>query len=166
MIRVAGLLLVLAVVSACDTSNYAFKIDKSIEVVQPKARTEVSVPVMVRWTDSKAPTAMKVAPTDPSARYYALFVDVAPMGPGKRLASLVEDSDTCELAKGCPTASALADAGVHLSATPSLELEFIADRRPSSRGDTKDTHQVTIVRMQGDKRVGETAFRQTFFVRR
>jgi hypothetical protein len=45
-------------------------------------------------------------------------------------------------------------------------LDFIADRRPSSHSDTKDTHEVTIVRMRGDKRVGETAFRRTFFVAR
>jgi hypothetical protein len=166
MRRVAALLLVLAVVSGCDTSNYAFTIDESITIVQPRSRTDVSLPVTVRWTDSKAAAGMKVAPTDPAASYYAVFVDVAPMGPGKRLASLVEDSDTCELAQGCPSASQLADAGVHLAATPSVELEFVADRRPSSREDTKDTHQVTIVRMRGDKRVGETAFRQTFFVRR
>ena len=166
MRAVAGLVVVLALVTGCDTSNYAFKIDESIEVVQPTSRAEVSLPVAVRWTDKKAAAGMKVAPTDPSAAYYAVFVDVAPMGPGRRLASLVEDSDECELAKGCPNATALADVGVYLTATPSLELEFIADRRPSSRDDTKDTHQVTIVRMQGDKRVGETAFRQTFFVRR
>lgn len=164
--RVAGLLLTVAVVSGCDTSNYAFKIDNSIKVVAPKARAEVSIPVRIVWTDRKRPANLRVAPTDPTANYYAVFLDVAPMGPGKRLASLVEHSDKCLLSKGCPTPAQLSDAGVHLTATTSVLLEFVADRRPSSHGDTKDTHEVTIVRMRGDRRIGETAFRQTFFVRR
>jgi hypothetical protein len=166
MRRVAGLLVLIAVVSGCDTSNYAFKIDTSIKVVAPKARTDVSIPVRIAWTDSKAPVDLRLDPTDPLASYYAVFLDAAPMAPGKRLASLVEHSSQCRLSEGCPTAQQLADAGVHLSATTSIVLDFVADRRPSSHGDTKDTHEVTIVRMRGDKRVGETAFRRTFFVAR
>ena len=166
MKAVVGLLLALAMVTGCDTSNYAFKVDNSIKITQPKARTEVTVPVTIRWTDAKSVAGMRVDPKDPTASYYAVFLDAAPMGPGRRLASLVEHSDRCKLSAGCPTTNQLSDAGVHLTAAPSAVLEFVADRRPSSHGDTKDTHDVTIVRMLGDKRVGETAFRQTFFVRR
>jgi hypothetical protein len=164
--RLAGLLLAIMVVSGCDTSNYAFKIDTSIKVVAPRARSDVSIPVRIAWTDSEPPANLRLDPTDPAATYYAVFLDTAPLGPGKRLATLVEHSNQCRLSEGCPTAQQLADAGVHLSAQPSVLLDFVADRRPSSHGDTKDTHEVTIVRMRGDKRVGETAFRRTFFVAR
>lgn len=164
------LILVLVVAFAasagCDTSNFAFKIDKSIEVVAPQARQEVSLPLTIRWTDSKPPTTLKLAPRDSDAGYYGVFLDAAPLGPGKTLRSLLPKSTVCDAAQGCPTADQLAEVGAYLTAKPELVLEFVADLRPTSRGESKDTHEVTIVRMRGDKRVAETAFRQTFFVRR
>lgn len=164
--RLAGLLLVLVVTSGCDTSNYAFKIDNSIKILAPQSRSEVGIPANVRWTDSKQPPNLRVAPADPTAEYYAVFLDKAPMPPGKRLASLVENNEQCKLSEGCPSREQLAEVGVRLTAKTTVMLDFIADRRPSSRSDTNDIHEVTIVRMRGDRRVGETAFRRTFFVAR
>lgn len=163
---IAGLLALLALVTACDTSNYAFKIDESIKLVQPRAREEVSLPVTLRWTDAKRPLGGKVAPRDPVAEYYAVFVDRAPMSPGKTLASLIKGPPPCRPSKGCPTSAQLSDLSVFLTAAPALSLEFLTDLRSTSRGNQKDPHEVTIVRMRGDKRVGEAAFLQNFFVRR
>ena len=166
MRRVASLLVLLSLVAACDTSNYAFKVDESIRIVQPQARTTVPLPVTIRWTDSKPPANLRLDPKDPTAAYYAVFVDESPLAPGRRLETLVPGDTPCEVSDGCPTETQLSDAGTYLTAETSLLLEFIADLRPTSRGNTKDTHEVTIVRMRGDKRVGEAAFRQTFFVQR
>jgi hypothetical protein len=154
------------VLSACDTSNYAFKVDKSIHIVEPAARSDVPLPVSLQWTDERPPSALRVAPDDPSAEYYAVFLDRSALGPGKRLASLVDDKELCRQTAGCPSVAQLADLRVFLTATPSLLIEFVADRRASKRGDSKDVHEVAIVRMRGDKRVGEAAFLQTFFVKR
>jgi len=164
--RLAGLLLAPVLLAGCDTSNYAFKIDESIKIVQPKARAEVPLPVQVSWTDTRSPAHLRVDPRDSQAEYYAVFMDRSALGPGKRLSSLIDDRQQCEPAKGCPTAAQLADLRVYLVAAPSLLLEFVADLRASKRGDSKDVHEVTIVRMRGDKRIGESAFLQTFFVRR
>lgn len=154
---------------ACDTSNYAFKVDNSIEIVEPSARADVSVPVTIRWTDERPPADAKVAPADADAEYYAIFLDQAPMGPGKDLESLLDRGPRgtrCIPRQPCPTTEQLATLGVHLAAETTMLLEFVADLRPSDRGDSKDKHEVIIVRMRGDRRVGESAFLQTFFVTR
>ncbi|MDP9182067.1 MAG: hypothetical protein M3P04_04740 [Actinomycetota bacterium] len=166
MRRATLLLLAPLLLSGCDTSNYAFKVDESIDIVEPAARADVSLPVTLRWTDERPPTALRVAPKDPTAEYYAVFLDRAALGPGKRLASLVDDKDLCRQTPGCPSVTQLSDLRVFLTATPSLLVEFVADRRASKRGDSKDVHEVAVVRMRGDKRVGEAAFLQTFFVKR
>lgn len=163
---VALALTALALTAGCDTSNYAFKVDKTIKVVAPKARQQVGLPVVVRWTDTRAPQGLRVAPTDPKANYYAIFLDRVALGPGKRLTSLIKGQVECASIKGCPTVAQLAEVRVFLSAKPQVSLEFVADLRTTTRGNTKDVHEVTIVRMRGDHRIGETAFLQTFFVRR
>jgi hypothetical protein len=166
MKHVLAALALVGMAVGCDTSNYAFKVDKSISIVEPAARADVSLPVTLRWTDEKPPAAARVAPSDPQAEYYAVFLDRAALAPGKRLISLVEDEDLCRQTSGCPSTQQLSDLRVFLTATPSLLLEFVADRRASKRGDSKDVHEVAIVRMRGDKRMGEAAFLQTFFVKR
>lgn len=130
---VAGAVLLL---SGCNTQGYAFRVDESIDVVAPKARSTVNLPVTIRWTDENAATADR----------YGVFVDRAPIAAGRRLKERDRD--------------------VYLTDTPRLTLELLDDLRPSTRGSSKDPHEVTIVRMQGDRRVGEAAFRVTFFVRR
>ena len=166
MRRLAGVLVLLAFIAACDTSNYAFTIDKTIEIVAPPARTEVPLPVAIRWRDDEPPDNGRVDPQDPEAEYYAVFLDRTPLGPGERLSSLVEEADECATTKGCPSAEQLGDMQVFLTAEPSVTLEFVADLRTTTRGDTKDVHEVTVVRMRGDERSGEAAFLQTFFIRR
>jgi hypothetical protein len=163
---VASLLLAPLLLTGCDTSNYAFKIDKSIDIVEPTAREKVSLPVELRWTDERPPALPKVSVSDATAHYYAVFLDRAPVAAGKSIASLIPSDEQCRPSQGCPTAQRLADLRVFLSAKPQLVVEFLRDLRPTTKGDTKDVHEVTIVRMRGDKRVGEAAFRQTFIVRR
>ena len=53
--------------------------------------------------------------------------------------------------RGCPDAAFLARLKVFLTADPEVTLEFLADLRPSKRGISKDPHEVTIVRMRGDR---------------
>lgn len=166
MRRLTGLLALMTLTAACSTSNYAFRIDESIEFIEPAARSEVPLPLTLRWTDDEQPSGMRVDPRDPRAQYYAVFVDRAALAPGKRLSSLVDDTTPCDPAQGCPTPEQLDDLDVYLVAAPMLQLDFLADLRPTSRGDSKDVHEVTVVRMRGAERIGEPAFLQTFFVRR
>jgi hypothetical protein len=158
-------LLVALAATACDTSGYAFKVDKSITITAPKARAEVSRPLVVRWTDAKPPAKPRVAPADPTADYYAVFLDREALAPHKRLSSLVKGIRACSDIPGCPTTQQLEDLGVYLVAARSLTIPFVRDLRSTSRGGTKDVHELTIVRMRGDQRSGESAYLQTFFVR-
>ena len=94
--RVAVVALALAAtLGACSTSGYAFKVDKSISITAPQARTTVDRPLLVTWTDAKAPAKPRVAPTDPKADYYAVFLDRAAMPPNKRLSSLIKGTVKC-----------------------------------------------------------------------
>lgn len=162
-----GLILVAALVlTACNTAGYAFKVDESIDITAPEDRATVELPVTVRWLDTTPPATPRVAPSDPTSEYYAVFVDRAPLGPGRRIASLVDENDSCRRTPGCPDDEFLARLKVFLTAKPDLTLEFLADLRPTERAGSKDPHEVTVVRMRGDRRVGEAAFRVTFFVDR
>ncbi len=152
--------------AGCNTSEFAFRVDKSISFVAPQARKTVVLPTTVRWRDEEPPPLLKVAPSDATAEYYGVFVDRAPLAPGKTILSLIDADDSCRRTAGCPDAAFLARLKVYFTASPRLTLEFLADLRPSKRGGTKDPHEVTIVRMRGDRRLGEAAFTRTFFVDR
>lgn len=126
----------------CSVDGYAFRVDDSINITMPRARSMVELPTRVRWQDSGAPDDLRVDPSDPDASYYGVFVDRAPLRPGQEVTQM---------------------AGMFLTAEPQVTLDVLsATTRPSS----KDPHEVTIVRMRGNRRVGEAAFRVTFFVRR
>ncbi len=155
-----------AALGACNTSNFAFRVDKTISFVAPEPRATTELPTTLRWRDDEPPANLTVAPTDPSAEYYGVFVDRAPLKPGGTILSLVAEGDSCRLTPGCPDAAFLARLKAYFTATPKLTLEFLSDLRPSKRGGTKDPHEVVIVRMKGDRRLGEAAFSRTFFVDR
>lgn len=155
-----------ALLGACNTSNFAFRVDKTITLVSPRARATTGLPATVHWRDDAPPTVLKVAPNDPNAEYYGVFVDRAPLKPGGTILSLIDEGDSCRLTPGCPDAAFLARLKTYFTATPKLTLEFLADLRPSRRGGTKDPHEIVIIRMRGDHRLGEAAFTRTFFVDR
>jgi hypothetical protein len=169
MRRLAGLVIGLLLLSACNTTGFVYRIDTSIEIVQPEARSTVEgLPVTVRWTDERSTSGFRVAPSDPTAEYYAVFIDRTAMRPGQDLVSLLPDDQkgACEGQPDCPDAGRLRDLGVILTDRPQVQLDFLADLRPSTKSSDKDPHEVTIVRMRGDRRVGEAAFPVTFFLRR
>jgi len=144
----------------------AFKIDETITITAPKARDTVRLPVTIRWDDGNSAANLRVDPRDPNAEYYGVFVDRAPLGPNRRIESLIGKGDSCRRTPGCPDAAFLARIKVFFTAKPELTLEFLTDLRPSRRGGTKDPHEATIVRMRGDRRVGEAAFLVNYFVDR
>jgi hypothetical protein len=168
-VRSGGHALLLAVaLAACSTDGMAFRVDESIDVISPDARATIDLPVTVAWSDEKAPTAPRISLRDETAEYYAVFVDRSPIRPGASIVDVVDDidRDTCIVTPRCPDPVALRDRGVVLTDEPAITLEFLKDLRPTSRGTSKDPHEVTIVRMRGDRRLGEVAHRVTFFVRR
>lgn len=152
--------------AGCDTSQYAFTIDDSVTIVVPERRQTVSLPATIRWDDVTPPEDGRVAPGDTTAEYYGVFVDRTPLRPGQALSALVPDDEGCAERPGCPDPTTLRDRGVLLTARPQVTLDFLADLRPSGRPNAGDPHEVIVVRMRGDERVGEAAFAVDFFVRR
>lgn len=168
MRRTGALWLAALLLTGCSTTGFVYRVDTSIDIVQPQDRSLVDLPVTVRWVDDRDIGRYRVAPEDGSAPYYAVFIDRSPMGPNESLISLLPDDEreVCRRTPGCPSPQRLRDLGVVLTAAPQVSLEFLADLRPSSRSGRKDPHEVTVVRMRGARRVGEAAFRTDFFVRR
>lgn len=162
----AGLGLAALLTGACNTGGFAFKVDKSISITDPDARATVALPTKVRWVDKEPPLNLRLDLKDPDAEYYGVFVDRAPLGPGRSIESLIGKEDSCRRTPGCPDAAFLAGLKVFFTAKPELDLEFLTDLRPTERGNSKDPHEVTVVRMRGDRRVGEAAFRVNYFVER
>jgi hypothetical protein len=152
----------LVVLPGCSTKGFVFRTDTSIDIVAPIERARVTLPVTLRWDDARLGTAG-------ADERYGVFIDRTPMRPGRPVVSVVDDLDadekrTCRTTPGCPSADVLLDRGVIVTTEREVTLEFLSDLRPNGTGD--DPHEVTIVRLRGDERVGEAAFRTTFFVRR
>jgi hypothetical protein len=158
--RGGALLLLLIAVSGCSTKGFVFRTDASIRVAAPAGRARVVLPVTVAWTDDR-----RLGPDE----RYGVFIDRTPMRPGRPVVSMIDEfkgaeKTTCRTTPGCPDPQVLLDRGIVLTGERTLKIEFLGDKRANGRGD--DPHEVTIVRMRGDERVGEAAFRVSFFVKR
>lgn len=160
MVMLAGVLM------GCDVSNYAFRVDESITFTSPEPRTSVALPATIRFDDDDPAPDPRVDMQDAGAEYYAAFVDRAPIGPGRSLAALADDPEICQENPACPGDQLLRDKRVFLVADPEVPIEFLPDLRPTVRGDAKDAHEITVVRMRGRQRVGEAAWTLTFYVDR
>jgi hypothetical protein len=157
-LRAALVLLAVAPLGGCVTEGLAFQADDRVEFVTPKERERVSLPVTLRWeTSLPAPSA--------GGPYYAVFVDREPVRPGHTLSNVVEDS--CRRDPACPDLEYLAGRGVHLAGTPELTLETIPDRSTATRTGARESHEVTVVLVDGDgRRIDEAAWSRRFTVER
>ncbi len=115
----------------------------------------------------KPPANLVVDPNNPDAEYYGIFVDRGRSNPGGTILSLVGRGRLVPLDARVPGRRIpRANEGVlHRHAVDSPSSSFpICDRANAAA--SKDPHDVTIVRMRGDRRLGEAAFTRTFFVDR
>jgi hypothetical protein len=141
---------------ACAIHGINFAQDNRVRIVQPRDFSTQRLPVVLRWE--------KVGPHRHSAFLFALFVDRAPMAPGKDLGSLAEHDMVCRTTPGCPDQGWFNTHGVYLTSGNSYELDELADF--GSRH-AKDTHEATIVLLDsGGRRHSESAFSVTFSINR
>ena len=145
-------ILAAATLSACGIQGLNFVQDDRVEIVAPKNNATVTLPLTVRWT---------ARDFDGS---FAVLVDRAPPNPGKSLATLAEGDAVCEATPGCPDAAYLAGLRAYTTTDTSFEItqlpELTEDR-------TREGHEVTIVLLDpAGKRIGESAFRVDFNIRR
>ena len=133
--------------SACAVSGLSFRQDDRLSFVTPRDRSEVRLPVTVRWD---------VRDFDvPGDGSFAVFVDRAPQPPGKSLTWLARGDDACRAADGCPNAAWYAERDVFTTTNTAFTIE----RLPRQADGRRDLHEVTVVLLDAaGRRVGETGW--------
>lgn len=136
---------------ACRTEGLAFRQDHRLTIVAPDDRTTVSLPFRMRWR------AHDVA-VGPGEGRFAVFVDLDPPAPGSSLTDFARRDLSCRAIPECPDEQWFNTHGILLTRARSIDIEFLADRRPANRPRTRDRHRLTLIVLdERDRRVGETA---------
>lgn len=155
---VALVSMVLGSATACtDLSAMDIKQDHRLKFVAPPSREMVKPPFTVRWTmdDFKVVKPGAGAPRR-SAGYFAVFIDEAPVRPGRTLRDVAEGDQDCERDPQCPDDGYLAGRGVYTTVKPSLKLDAVA---PLPSKETTQLHEATVILLDSSgKRIGEKAW--------
>lgn len=139
----------------CSVHDVAFRQDDRLSFVTPRDRSEVALPVTIRWRVEDF-----AVPADGS---FAVFVDRPPQPPGKPLAWLARNDDACRADDGCPGPAWYADHDVHPTTATSLTLDQLPDRTDGGR----ERHEVTVVLLDAaGRRISETGWTLELEVRR
>jgi hypothetical protein len=153
--------------SGCVSQDLAFRVDKRLTITSPEHRSEVTLPVTVRWHIRDFEIVEPGETTDRprgEAGLFAVLVDKTPQPPGKPLAWLARKDRTCRASDGCPDTAYLAARNIHVTSAQELTLDQLP--RPSRRS-RKERHRVTIILLDPTGvRLGESAFQIEFTVRR
>lgn len=145
-----------AMLAGCAFSNVDLVKDRRVHILTPRDQATVAMPVTVRWTAH-----------DTGSLRFAVFVDRSTLRPGAGLRSLVpKDDAACRADPHCPDADWLASNGVYLADTTSLTLPSFKDNRPAHNHGARDTHTITIVLLDGDRRKGEGSWYRQVYVDR
>ena len=156
-------LLALVAVAAvgCTSEGLAFVQDKRVEVVAPAGHAKVTLPVTVRWRVRDFRITGRDGSATDSAGYFGVFVDRAPVPPGRPLSWIANDDRRCLATTGCPDATYLADRGVYATTQTSLTLPQLPNQHAYRN---HEQHEVTVVLLDGTgHRIGESAFYVDFF---
>lgn len=150
--------------TACVPQGLAFRLDDRLTITAPQDRAEVTLPVTIDWEVEDFDVVEPGTAPREGAGYFAVFVDRAPVPPGKTLAHVARKDTGCRPADGCPDAEYLASRGIYTTTDTQLVLEQLP------RGDDEDRrerHTATIVLLDGaGARLGESAFEVVFEVDR
>jgi hypothetical protein len=160
----AAVAMVAAVASGTGCAGVALQRDHGLRFLSPPEGARVSLPLVIRWKVD--PQRFRPTGFDGSRSgrrgVYAVFVDSAPMRPGRHLDTLAASDKTCRTSPGCPDTTWLADHGVYVVRRPELALRGLpaAGGRAAPGG---RRHRVTVVLLDGrGVRVGEAAWSRSF----
>jgi hypothetical protein len=147
--------------SACVPEGLAFVRDDRLEIVSPEARTTVTTPVTIEWRVDDFQITGETGEASEDAGYFGVFVDTAPIPPGKALDWLARDDRHCLGTPGCPDRTYFADHGAYSTTETSFTLKNLPDQ-DAYQG--HESHEVTIVLLDGTgHRIGESAWYIDFF---
>lgn len=146
--------------ASCGISGLSFVQDERVDIVRPKDRAEVQVPITIAWT-------VKDFAVGPGAGSFGVFVDRAPTRSGKTLAWLFRGEDTCKGDDGeklCATPDFLSQRNVFQTTDTEFTLQLV----PKLTGDDRrrQFHEATIILLdEQGRRVGEGAWSIQFEVK-
>ena len=142
--------LVLALAPACGVEGLNFVQDDRVRITAPRDRAEVRLPVTLRWSAKDFDGT------------YAVFVDRAPVPPGRTLAWLARDDDLCKETPGCPNTAWFNDRDVYATTSTELTIDDLPDL---TDGERRDFHEASVILLDDEgRRVGEAAFTVEFQV--
>lgn len=157
----------LAVLSApsltgcADYSKLQFVNDDRLEFTAPENRELVTTPLRMSWTIDEF-TVVKPGRGEPTddAGYFAVFVDQAPIKPGRTLEDVADDDEACKRDPKCPDRVYLSDRSVYTTSKTSLVLKQIL---PLDSKEDIHLHEVTVVLLDSSgRRIGESAWYRNF----
>ena len=133
--------------SGCAVRGIAFRQDDRLSFVSPGDRDEVTLPVTVTW---------EVEDFDvPEDGSFVVFIDRAPLPPGKALEWLARNDDACDSDDGCPDATWFNERDVF----PTTDTELTIERLPARSDGRREFHDVTVVLLDAEgRRIGETGW--------
>ena len=171
---------VLATSGCVDLDEMQFVKDHRLQFQSPEDYELAELPLEVSWTmedfevlpkpekkaragrgakGAKAVTVAQVPEPTEDAGYFAVFVDRAPIKPGRTLEDVGNGDPLCEDNPGCPDKAYLEAEGVYTTYEPTVTLELV---KALSSKEKIQLHQVTVILLDSEgRRIGEHAwFRQ------
>jgi len=155
--RVAPLVAAVALLAqGCTPHGLAFVKDQRVDVVTPDSHATVHLPVTVRWTVHDFRVTGHDGSSNPDTGYFGVFVDRAPVPPGKPLSWVAHGDQLCLATPGCPDKQYMRDHDTYATTDTSFTLRQLPDL---SAYHGHELHEVTIVMLDGDGiRIGEQAW--------
>lgn len=162
--RLGAVLLVLSI--GCGTSGLSFVNDERVAIVAPVDRSQVRLPVTIRWTVRDFAVTGPTKAADRNAGYFGVFVDREPQPPGETFAHLAKNDATCRVTPGCPDTGYFETLGAHATTRTTFTITELPER-PEQERDLREFHEVNIVLLDGSgRRIGESAFGVEFELER
>jgi hypothetical protein len=140
----------------CLPHGLAFVKDDRVRIVSPESHATVQTPVTIRWQVNNFRITGPDGSSDPDAGYFGVFVDRAPVPPGKPLSYVANGDKLCLATPGCPDKQYLEDHDTYSTMSTSFTLRQLPDL---SAYHGHELHEVTIVMLDGQgRRNGEQAW--------
>lgn len=157
MVRVVVLATLAAVATACSLDSSSFRDSSTLAIGLPQTRAIVDLPTTVAWTEAEVE----------GVRGYAVFINQAPMPPGKQVEWVARGDDECRRIPGCPDESWLRNHGIYVTDTTSVELTVVPGPQAGARRRSDDGVEVVVVPLDVDgRRLGDSAASRLFYVDR
>jgi hypothetical protein len=155
----ASLLVTTGLTGGCAAwSELQFKQDHRLQFTSPENYELVDPPVEVAWTIEGfevLPAGSGEPPSD-DAGYFAVFVDQAPIRPGRTLEDVAGRDEACKRDPRCPDRRYLEAKAVYVTHQPRLNLELIPQLASKEK---IQAHQLTVILLDSTgHRIGESAW--------